>query len=337
MPRLRYALVFVSLLYLSSSTPGLAQKGDRVFDQTYAFSPGDMLSIATSSSDIILRAGGNEARVEVYGRGREVAEGFRRLNFSVERDGGVLIIKTERDNDGWFQSNRAQFDIVVTAPERLDLNIATSSGDIAFRRVEGTGEIATSSGDVEFDTHVGDLSVASSSGDVEANRVEGTFSFSTSSGDLSVDEVTGSSVTFASSSGDLDVDTIDTKHFEARTSSGDISIDMLSGDAEIGTSSGDVDLDEIVGALSVSTSSGGVQADLGTSARVEISTGSGEVSLHAPSSLAADVDIHGGAVRLNGFALEGTVARRSIEGRIGGGGELLKVSTGSGRVSLSAR
>ncbi len=338
MVRFRYALVFVSLLYLSSS-PTFAQNGDRVFSQTYAFTPGDMLSVATSSSDILLHAGsGSEARVEVYGKGRDVEEGFRRLNFSVERDGSALIIKTERANDGWFQNNRASFDIVVTAPERLDLNIATSSGDITFRRVEGEGEIATSSGDVDFDLHVGDLSVSTSSGDVEADRIEGRFSFSTSSGDFSADHVSGPAVTFASSSGDFEADRIDADRFDAKTSSGDVTVDMLLGSAEIGTSSGDVDLDDLEGALSVSTGSGDVQASLTKPGRVDISTGSGEVSLRAPRSLAADVEISAGSIRIDrGFQFAGEMARRSAEGQIGGGGQLLKVSTGSGRVSLSAR
>ena len=336
MARLRFALVFVSLLYVSS-IPCLAQSGDRIFSETYAFAPGDMLSVATSSSDIILRAGsGSEARVEVYGKGRNVEDAFQRLGFTVERDGGALIVKTERDPS--WKNSRASFDIVITAPERLDLNIATSSGDIEFRRVEGTGEIATSSGDVEFDTHAGSLSVSTSSGDVEADMVEGAFSFSTSSGDFSADAVRGASVSFSSSSGDFEADQVDTERFEASSSSGDITVGTLLGSAGISTSSGDVAFDAVEGALSVSTSSGDVEAMLGKPGPVEISTGSGGVTLRAPRSLAADIEVRAGSMRIDrAFAISGDIRRNSVYGQIGGGGDILKVSTGSGRFSLSAR
>jgi DUF4097 and DUF4098 domain-containing protein YvlB len=314
------------------------QDGDRVFDETYAFSPGDELSVATSSSDVFLRAGsGNEARVEVLGKGGDVEDGFERLNFSVERDGRRLIVKTERESGGWFNSNRASFDIVITAPERLALSVATSSGDVEVRRLEGAMEVATSSGDLELGTMRGPVSVATSSGDVEADRIEGALEFSTSSGDFSADAVQGTSVSFGSSSGDFEVDRIDTDRFEASTSSGDISVGVLVGNADISTSSGDVEIDEMEGALAVATSSGDVEAGLTKPGAVEISTGSGGVELSAPSSLAADVEISAGSIRIDrAFPFAGEIERRSAEGRIGGGGQRLHIETGSGRVVLSA-
>lgn len=327
---------FVVLLYPTC----YAQSGDRVFNQSYPFTPGDELSVATSSSDVILRAGsGNEARVEVYGTGRDVEEGFRRLNFSVERDGRRLVVKTERERDGWFSSgNRASFDIVITAPERLALSVATSSGDLTVRQLEGAMEVATSSGDIEIGTMRGPVSAATSSGDFEADRIEGEVEFSTSSGDFSVGAIRGASVSFASSSGDFEVGRIDADRFEAGTSSGDIAVRTLVGNADLSSSSGDVEIGEVEGGLSASTSSGDVEARLTKPGAVEISTGSGGVELSAPSSLAADVEIRAGSIRIDrAFQFAGEIKRRSAEGRIGGGGQPLRVQTGSGQVVLSAR
>lgn len=329
-------LALVVLLYPTC----YAQSGDTVFDQTYPFSLGDELSIATSSSDIFLRVGsGNEARVEVLGKGSDVEEGFERLNFSVERDGGTLVVKTEREGGGWFSSgNRASFDIVITAPERLALAVATSSGDIEIRRLEGAMDIATSSGDIELGSMRGAVSVATSSGDFEGDRVDGEVDFSTSSGDFSVDEVRGARVAFVSSSGDFEADRVDVDQFEVSTSSGDISVDMLVGNASITTSSGDIEIDEMEGALAVSTSSGDLEAGLTKPGSVEVNTGSGGVELTAPSSLAADVEISAGSIRIDrAFRFAGEIERRSAEGTIGGGGQPMRISTGSGRVTLSAR
>ena len=317
-----------------------AQSGDRVFDQSYPFNPGDELSVTTSSSDVILRAGaGNEARVEVFGKGSDVEEGFERLNFSVERDGRRLVVKTERERDGWFSSgSRASFDIVITAPQRLALSVATSSGDVVVPQFEGALEVATSSGDIELGTMRGPVSVATSSGDFQADRVEGEVEFNTSSGDFSVDAIRGERVSYASSSGDLEVGRIDADRFEAGTSSGDVSVGTLIGNAHLSSSSGDIEVGELEGSLSASTSSGDLEARLTKPGAVEISTGSGGVELSAPSSLAADVEISAGSIRIDrAFQFAGEIKRRSAEGQIGGGGQPLRIQTGSGQVVLSAR
>lgn len=326
---------FVILLYPTC----YGQSGDSVFDQTYAFDPGDDLSVSTSSSDIILRPGaGNEARVEVFGKGRNLEEAFQRLNFRVEREGGGLVVKTERDG-GWFRGhNGTSFDIVITAPASLNLSVATSSGDVQIQQLEGDLSIATSSGDIMIGSARGPISIATSSGDVEADRLEGVVEFSTSSGDFEVDAIRGAQVSFASSSGDFQAGQVDVDRFEASSSSGDIAVRSLVGDAEVSTSSGDIELREFEGALSASTSSGDVHAGLVKPGAVDVSTGSGEVRLSAPAALAANLDLRGGSIRIGrDFAFVGDVERRSVEGQVGGGGPLMKVRTGSGSVSLSVR
>lgn len=327
------------LLLFVLAAPVLAQSGDKVFDETYTFRAGDDLSIATSSSDIYLRTGTQgEARVEVLGRGRDLAEGFERLNFRVEREGDRLVVKTEREGNGWWRNNRASFDLVITAPERLNLNVTTSSGDIEIGQIEGAVSIATSSGDVEIGTVRGPLAVTTSSGDIEANQVEGNVEVSTSSGDLDMDTIRGAGVSFSTSSGDFDVDRIDADSFRASSSSGDFSVGSLGGNVEVSTSSGDVSLGDVEGNLAVSTSSGDLRADLAKPGRIDINTGSGGVRLRAPASLAADIDIRGGSIRIDrDFRFAGQIKDRSAEGQIGGGGSMLRVRTGSGTVSLAAR
>ncbi|MEM1044032.1 MAG: DUF4097 family beta strand repeat-containing protein [Bacteroidota bacterium] len=107
--------------------------------------------------------------------------------------------------------------------------------------------------------------------------------------------------------------------------------------ASFGTSSGDLSFGDVEGDLRASTSSGDLRADLAKPGRVDISTGSGGVRLRAPASLAADLDLGGGSVRIDrDFRFAGEIRDRSAEGQIGGG-SVLRVRTGSGTVSLSAR
>lgn len=344
MSRSRYAFIaLLTVIIYTTSYPGYAQSGDRFYDRTFAFEPGDLLAVATSSDDIVIRRGaGNEARVEIYGSGRDAREAFERLDVAARREGDRLIVEVKRrDRGGWFNNRRASFDVVVTAPERLDLNIATSSGDIAFGEITGSGEIASSSGDIEFDVHRGPLTVSTSSGDVEGDRVEGRFEASTSSGDVSIGRVSGPAVTFSASSGDFEAELVESDRFTASTSSGDLSVGTLLGSAELRSSSGDVEIDALEGALSASTSSGDVEATFSKASPVgpvEVSTGSGGVTLRASSGLAADVELAGGSIRIDrAFQFAGEVQRRSAEGQLGNGGPLLKVSTGSGSIALAAR
>lgn len=335
MKRLLPLFLLVVLLYPTC----YGQSGDRVFNRSFSFVAGEALTVTTSSSDIIIRSGSdNEARVEVYGKGNDLGEAFERLRFSAEKEGGRLVVKTEREGNNWGGRNHASFDIVVTVPERVDFRIATSSGDIELGALHGDGVIATSSGDIEARSVRGSLGVATSSGDFNADRIEGAVEFSTSSGDFEAEAISGASVTFSSSSGDFEVERIDTDRFSGSTSSGDLSVGSLSGNAEFSSSSGDISLGAMEGSLSASTSSGDVSAELTKPSAVDISTGSGGVRLTAPSSLAADVDIRGGSIRIDrDFGFAGEVKRRSAEGRIGGGGPALKVRTGSGSVTLAAR
>ncbi len=338
MPRTLPFLLLLALAACTVSQP-TAQSSDKVFEEAYPFAPGDGLSVTTSSTDLTLRVGsGSEARVEVFGKGKDIEESFRRLGFRVEREGSRLVVKTDPEGGSWWNGKRASFEIVVTAPKRLNLSVATSSGDVAFRQLEGNVEVSTSSGDIEIGTVRGALSASTSSGDIEAERLEGNVEVSTSSGDLEVGAVRGAAVSFSTSSGDFSAERLDADRLSLSSSSGDVEIDALSGATEISTSSGDVSLGAVEGDLAVSASSGDLRANLTKPGAVDLNTGSGGVRLWAPASLSADLEVRGGSVRIDrAFGFAGEVRDESAYGRLGDGGARLHVRTGGGSVSLTVR
>jgi lia operon protein LiaG len=92
--------------------------------------------------------------------------------------------------------------------------------------------------------------------------------------------------------------------------------------------------------LDVETGSGSVRIDLArVPTRTRLDTGSGSVHLGLPATVNADVDIDTGSggissdfpVTMNDFG------RRQLRGRIGEGGPMIRVSTGSGGVRLIKR
>ena len=141
------------------------------------------------------------------------------------------------------------------------------------------------------------------------------------------------------------------------TGDGDVSVDSLRGQVRIHTSDGDIDIGSLSGSVigktsdgdirvrlaaageaSFQTGDGDVRIELSQAAPLDISTGDGDIDIIAPRSLAADVELRGEDVELvGGLALEGSVRNGRAQGRINGGGPLIKAETGDGEIRLVTR
>ncbi|HEX7082622.1 MAG TPA: DUF4097 family beta strand repeat-containing protein [Gaiellaceae bacterium] len=86
-----------------------------------------------------------------------------------------------------------------------DLNAKTASGDIAVRRVTGHVSANSASGDVTIEAAEGPLSVNTASGDVHVGDAFADVKANTASGDLRVSAVQEGTVTVNSASGDVEV------------------------------------------------------------------------------------------------------------------------------------
>jgi DUF4097 and DUF4098 domain-containing protein YvlB len=129
---------------------------------------------------------------------------------------------------------------------------------------------------------------------------------------------------------------------------GDLSVDTGSGDVEVSrfhgqslsvdTGSGEIRLTGVASpTLSLETGSGGVTADLRQDiASLRAETGSGDIAIHAPASLGAEVEIEtsSGDIETD-FPLQVTRhGRDHMVGTIGDGKGTIAIETGSGEVRL---
>jgi DUF4097 and DUF4098 domain-containing protein YvlB len=155
-----------------------------------------------------------------------------------------------------------------------------------------------------------------------------------------------------------------TGRLQLRTGDGSIRAVGVSGELSFNTGDGSVTVDGAEGRLDVETGDGGVEvtgklaavklhtgdgsivyrADSGTamSDDWEITTGDGSIALYLPAAFGAELDAHtgDGTIRndLDVEAAAGTTtSRRTVRGRIGSGGRLLRVRTGDGSIRLRAR
>ena len=157
-----------------------------------------------------------------------------------------------------------------------------------------------------------------------------------------------------------------TGRLEVRTGDGSIKAIDVSGDLRVKTGDGAVTVDRAEGTLDLDTGDGGVnvtgrltavrlrtgdgsivyRAEPGTTMTDgwDISTGDGTVSLYLPPDFGAELDAHTGDGRIaNDLTLsprEGSGQvdeeknRRTVRGRLGSGGKLLRIRTGDGSIRL---
>jgi lia operon protein LiaG len=217
----------------------------------------------------------------------------------------------------------AHADLVVKVPagKRVELHLA--AGRVEASNIEGDLDIDVYSASVTATGTKGRLMVDAGSGSVRVENASGELEVDTGSGSTRLTGLDMSRVTVDAGSGSIEARDVKAGRFSADVGSGGVRVEGLTTDD-----------------LLVDTGSGSVRVELTkVPQRSSFDTGSGGVTLVLPEGAAADLDIDTGS---GGISSDFPVTaeafqRRELRGRIGGGGPLIKVSTGSGGVRLQKR
>jgi Putative adhesin len=127
------------------------------------------------------------------------------------------------------------------------------------------------------------------------------------------------------------------------TGDGSVTLSGTEGDLDVDTGDGSVSVAGKLATLKLNTGDGSVtfHADPGTTMKDDwsITTGDGGVSLYLPTDFGAELDAHTGDGRIRNELQISTVggrddSRRTLKGRLGSGGKLLRVRTGDGSIRL---
>jgi hypothetical protein len=126
------------------------------------------------------------------------------------------------------------------------------------------------------------------------------------------------------------------------TGDGAVTIDNSEGDVDIDTGDGSVSVAGKLGVVKVHTGDGSItfRAEPGSSMKADwsMTTGDGGVAVYLPPDFAADLDAHtgDGGIRsdLKVDADNRDSSRRTLRGKLGAGGKLLKIRTGDGSIRL---
>jgi hypothetical protein len=167
-----------------------------------------------------------------------------------------------------------------------------------------------------------DVRASSGDGSIRIERVSGRIDLRTGDGSIRASDVAGT----------LSLDTGD----------GSITVDQADGTLQLDTADGSVNVSGRLSAIKLHTGDGSivyrVEAGVKMTEPWEITTGDGSVSLYLPREFDADLDVHtgDGSIR-NELALGSDTIdheRRTLRGKLGNGGKLLRIRTGDGSIRL---
>jgi DUF4097 and DUF4098 domain-containing protein YvlB len=98
-----------------------------------------------------------------------------------------------------------------------------------------------------------------------------------------------------------------------------------------------MDLRGVRGSLDAKAGSGTIEAEGSPTGAWNLHTGSGTVQLKLPSDASFDLEAHtsSGSISVDQpHSVQGSVGRKEIRGKVGGGGVPVEVQTGSGDIQI---
>jgi hypothetical protein len=302
----RSSLLAIALAVLLASTFAAASTPQGHFEKTFQVTGPVNLEVQTRSGDITVRSGPSGS-VSIRGKiyvGDHWLFGGRHTDVSdieqhppLRQDGNNIRIDYVNVRD-------ISVDYEITVPEDTTVSTRSGSGDQTIEGTRGNVDLQSGSGDMRLSRLSGEIRLQTGSGNVRARDISGPVRGGAGSGDIEVEE-TGK------------------------------------GDIDLHTGSGNITARGIQGAFRGDAGSGDITAEGSQTGAWEIRTGSGNVHVRLPANAAFDANISTSSGTLDVDApitmtVQGRVqdTRKSIVGKVRGGGPLLSLRTGSGDIHI---
>jgi hypothetical protein len=302
----RSSFLAIGLVVLLASSFAVASTPQGTFEKTLQVSGPVDLEVQTRSGDIIVRSGPS-GTVSIRGKiyvGDRWLMGNRHTDVSDIEQHPPLRQEGNSIHIDYVNLRDISVDYEITVPADTTIRTHTGSGDQTIEDLHGNADLQSGSGDMKLSRLTGEIRLQTGSGDVRAREMSGPVRGGAGSGDIEVQE-TGS------------------------------------GDIDLHTGSGNITVRGIRGAFRADAGSGDITAEGTQTGAWEIRTGSGNVHVRLPADAAFDANISTSSGTLDVDApitmtVQGRVqeTRKSIIGKVRGGGPLLSLRTGSGDIHI---
>ncbi len=131
-----------------------------------------------------------------------------------------------------------------------------------------------------------------------------------------------------------------TGNINARTSGGSIEVASVTGDVNLHTSGGSIRTEDIEGEINAHTSGGSINVTFAKQFTQDatLNTSGGSILATLPADIRMDLDAStsGGKVKTD-FVVEGRIKKRSVDGKVNGGGPKLNLHTSGGNIRIESR
>jgi hypothetical protein len=264
------------------------------------------------------------------------------IEVSAEYGKGLVLAERVRERE----HPKTSMDLVIYAPANLALSVWTVQGKASVKRWNARAEVRTAGGAIEVeDLKAENLSILCPSCSMQVRRVKATVRCIGGSGTIDIANVDGEHLYVETDQGAVSVAGAKGEQLYV-SKSGKVSGKDLEGRIEFHTASGAVSITEARGYLSGRTESGDIYAKMRAwqfSDKALIESIRGSVSVTMPSTFSGDVEVwsvQGKASvafpveKLRRQDLVGPEPANRLSGRVGRGGELLKLHSETGNVSL---
>ena len=264
-------------------------------EKSFDVSPGGEITVREVTGDFNVKGGSNDAvkitqriTIKSFTKG-EAEEIYRRAKTAMEQSGNRIRI------EGDYKGNRVHSVFDIQVPEKFDVTIKSSGGDIELAGVEGEIELSTSGGDIEITDSAGQTKASTSGGDLTFSSISGSVQGSTSGGDIDLQDIFGEG-SFSTSGGDIELKNA-TDRIKLSTSGGSIRVEKVSGDLQANTSGGEIWVQNIGGTCRVNTSGGDIRLQSITG-DIKANTSGGDIS-GADFDEPVSVNTSGGDIELD--------------------------------------
>src|SRR5579864_6890995 len=318
-------LLGLLLLFAAISTLPLHASETGTFDRTLQVSGTVDLDVASGSGNIKVHSGGNGSvyihatiRARDSWSGLSAQEKVKKLqsNPPIEQQGNTIHVG--RIGDRALQQN-VSIDYDLTVPAQTKVSSQTGSGDQDIRGVQLALIARTGSGNITANDIGAEVHARSGSGELKITGVKGGLNAEAGSGNIRARGIAG----------DVSVS----------TGSGEIEVEQTApGGVRANAGSGNVKLHGIKGYLRADTGSGDITVDGEPTGDWRVGAGSGNIDLRVPSTASFNIDARtsSGSLKVNHqVTSQGTFSRNHVQGKVGSGGVLVDIHTGSGDIQVN--
>jgi hypothetical protein len=325
--RRRVRAVGVFLIWVMAAAlaavPAIAAQEEH-FERSLSVTGAVDLTVQTGSGNISVKPG-DLSKVEIHATIRADhswlnGDASARIhdieaNPPIEQNGNTIRVGHIENHDS---KNNISISYELVVPVQTKLHSESGSGDQVVGGISGPADASSGSGSMRLSNIGGETHARTGSGEIELNGIHGAARATAGSGSIRAIGIAGA-LTASSGSGSV--------KFEQ----------TAAGDVEIGTGSGDVEIKGAKGAVKVQTGSGSITAQGDPTGEWRLHTGSGDVSVELPQQAAFNLVARTSSGSIDSsreIAVQGKLTPRELQGKVGGGGPTVELSTSSGSIQI---